>query len=101
MISKLTPLALALFLHSWVVAASETEETRMETQSSAILPPLPDLPIPGSHSKVSGNKEIQAVTRRNPEVETEKKTITTAIEPPAEPPSPLVFGNGDTGKIVF
>jgi hypothetical protein len=101
MISKLIPVALALLLHSWGVAASETEETRLETQSSAILPPLPDLPIPGSHSKVLGNKEIQAVTRRNTEVEKEKKTITTAIEPPAEPPSPLVFGNGDPGKIVF
>lgn len=101
MISKLTPVALALFLHSWGVAASETEEARLETRSSAILPPLPDLPIPGSHSKVSGNKEIQAVTRRGPEVEAEKKTITTAIEPPSEPASPLVFGNGDTGKIVF
>ena len=101
MISKMMLLTLAFLLGSTGVDAAELDETRMENQSSAVLPPLPDLPIPGSHAKVSGNKDIQAVTRKNSDGKSEKKNAATATEPSTDVPSPLVFGNGSTGQIVF
>jgi len=92
---------LFLTLYSFTVAAAEPAGTRLETQSSAVLPPLPDLPIPGTHSKVSGNQDIQAVTTRSNEPKAETQSAVNTVEPSVENPSPLVFGNGSTGQIVF
>lgn len=101
MTSKALFATLAFALSSFSVTASDADDSRLATESSAILPPLPDLPIPGSHAKVSGNQDIQAVTTRNSEPQGEKQNAAAAVDPSAENPSPLVFGNGTTGQIVF
>lgn len=52
--------SLIMALVVWSDAGSATNRNRLVSTSSAILPPLPDLPIPGTQIKVIGNPRESA-----------------------------------------
>ena len=81
---------------SWAIAVEPGKPDRGR-MSSAILPPLPDLPIPGSTEKVIGGQEIKAVMRKEPMTQTENPANSNHDLTP----SPLVFGGTPESQVVF
>lgn len=81
---------------SWAIAAEPGKPDRGR-MSAAVLPPLPDLPIPGSAEKVMGGQEIKAVMPKERISQTEKPADSSHDLTP----SPLVFGGTPENQLVF
>lgn len=81
---------------SWAIAV-EPSKPDIGRVSSAVLPPLPDLPIPGTSKRVTGGQEVKAATAK----ESMEKNDRSPVSNHDLTPSPLVFGNTPEGQLVF
>lgn len=93
-------LTFIIALASWSAVGSPHKEGNSSVTSTAILPPLPDLPIPGSKTKVIGNQSVEAVRPRKEEREVQN-TDTRTETPSDASSSPIVFKMDRAQQLVF
>jgi hypothetical protein len=91
---------LIMVMASWSAFGSSTNESEVSMASTAVLPPLPDLPIPGSKSKVTGKQEVKAVTPRKEEARVVQQDA-EAVSADDNSPPPIVFKTDRAGQLVF
>jgi hypothetical protein len=91
---------LIIAVASWDVVALPQKGREMALSSSAILPPLPDLPIPGSKTKVIGNQGPQAAQPRKEEraIHSTDSKLETSLDASS---SPIVFKTDRAQELVF
>lgn len=92
---------LIIVMAPWAVLGSPQQENYSVVASSAILPPLPDLPIPGTQVKVIGNQAVQATPPRKEEEQAIQDTPTTSEVAPDSISSPIVFRTDRAQQLVF
>lgn len=92
---------LIIVMAPWAVLGSPHQENHSVVASSAILPPLPDLPIPGTKVKVIGNQAVQATQPRKEEERAIQDTSTTSEVTPDSTSSPIVFSTDRAQQLVF
>lgn len=91
---------LIIALASWSALGSPHTENNSVLASNAILPPLPDLPIPGSKTKVIGNQSFEALQPRKEEraIQTTEIEVERSSDPSS---SPIVFKTERAQQLVF
>jgi hypothetical protein len=91
---------LIIAMASWAALGSPHKGSDFAVASSAILPPLPDLPIPGSKTKVIGNQSTEAVQPRKEEraVQNTDTQVETSSDSAS---SPIVFKTDRAQQLVF
>lgn len=100
MIRQFSFVTLIIVLASPVARGLPSADSDFAMASSAVLPPLPDLPIPGSKTKVMGNQSIEAAQARKEE-RTIQDTPATVEPTPDSSSSPIVFKTDRAQQLVF
>ena len=91
---------LIMVMASWSVFGSSTHESELSMASTAVLPPLPELPIPGSKAKVTGSQDVKTVSPRKGEAHVVQPDVEAVSARKASPP-PSVFETDRAGQLVF